>query len=66
MANLELEKRVAALEAKVAQLVGEKPEPLAASHAWFNKVFGIFAEDPEFDSAVRAGQEWRKTDGTIQ
>jgi hypothetical protein len=57
-----LEVRVANLEAELAQikqLMSSFHQPETESH-WWLKVAGSFENDPDFDEAVRLGQEWRK------
>jgi hypothetical protein len=54
----ELEQRVAVLEREIAelrQLIGQSRPP---RRAW-ETTFGIFANCPEFDEAVRLGREYR-------
>jgi hypothetical protein len=59
----QLENRVATLETELAQMKKlladfiqtEAPSP------WWLQVAGSFENDPDFDEAVRLGQEWRKT-----
>jgi hypothetical protein len=59
----QLENRVATLETELAQMKKllanliqtEPPTP------WWQQVAGSFENDPDFDEAVRLGQEWRKT-----
>jgi hypothetical protein len=58
----QIEVRVANLEAELAQmkqLISSFHQPETASH-WWLKVAGSFENDPDFDEAVRLGQEWRK------
>jgi hypothetical protein len=55
-----LEQRVAELEEKVARLTGEKPE-VGQQLPWWDKWFGAFKDDPDFDEAVRLGAEYRKS-----
>ncbi len=60
-----LSKRVAALEAEVAELrmlAQQSRETTAAQpfkHNW-EKTFGIFKDDPTHEEAVRLGQAWRR------
>jgi tRNA(fMet)-specific endonuclease VapC len=59
----QLEVRVANLEAELAQmkqLISSFYQPETGSH-WWLKVAGSFENDPDFDEAVRLGQEWRKS-----
>ena len=62
MGTRELEARVAALERKVERLAARQANGATATHLWLDNIFGIFADDPEFEKAVRAGQEWRKAE----
>jgi hypothetical protein len=59
----QLENRVATLETELAQmkkLLSDliQPEPPSP---WWLQVAGSLEHDPDFDEAVRLGQEWRKT-----
>lgn len=57
----QLEARVAALETELAHMkqllssVNQKKTP------WWEQIAGSFENDPNFDEAVRFGQEWRKS-----
>ena len=62
MATQSLEERVATLEAEVAEL----KERLAASQQkdavpWWERRFGAFKDDPEYDEAMRLGREYRES-----
>jgi hypothetical protein len=65
MAALELELRVAALEAQVAQLTQkllQKPEELnMPAKPWWQEVYGTFADDPLHEEAMRLGREYRES-----
>jgi predicted nucleic acid-binding protein len=52
-----LEQRVAALEAELAQLKA-KTEGTRPTD-WLDKVWGAFANDPDFVEAMRLGREYR-------
>ena len=52
-----LEGRVEELEKKVAELTARLTDP--GSKDW-RRTIGIFQNDPEFEEAVRLGQEYRK------
>jgi hypothetical protein len=59
----QLENRVSTLETELAQMKKLltdliQPEPPSP---WWLQVAGSFENDPDFDEAVRLGQEWRKT-----
>lgn len=61
MAAPSLEDRVAALEAKVEQIYKEPEQPSAAPRGW-QRIVGIFQDEPEFEEAMRLGREWRMSD----
>jgi hypothetical protein len=59
----QLENRVATLETELAQMKKMlanflQPETLAP---WWLQAAGSLEHDPDFDEAVRLGQEWRET-----
>ena len=59
-----IELRVATLEAEVARLreqVESKAGP--ARGDWLDKVYGAFANDPDFEEAMRLGREYRESLG---
>ncbi len=61
--KLQLENRVATLETELAQmkqLLANRLQPEPSS-PWWLQVAGSLEHDPDFDEAVRLGQEWRKT-----
>ena len=66
MATAEIEARLSRLEEKMAKMEQAQETPADNSHEWLNRVFGIFANDPEFDEAVKAGQEWRKSEAAFE
>jgi hypothetical protein len=56
-----LEQRIALLEAEVAKLK-EKPHiHVPSDQAWFEKIYGTFANDPDYEEAMRLGREYRKS-----
>lgn len=57
----QLEIRVATLETELAQMKQMLSGSLQKKAPWWLKVAGSFEDDPNFDEAVRLGQEWRKT-----
>jgi len=61
MAAPSLEDSVAALEARAGQLHKEPEQPSVALGGW-QRVVGIFENEPEFEEAVRLGREWRMVD----
>lgn len=64
---IKLESRVAALEAKVEELqqklVIAPTETPEANHAkpWWEHIVGAFADDPDFEEAMRLGREYRES-----
>ena len=65
MATAEIEARLSRLEEKMERIERGQKKPNATSPDWLDKVFGIFADCPEFDEMVKAGQKWRKTESVI-
>ena len=59
MTKAQLEQRVHALEAQVARLKAELEEIRGPQVPWWEKISGSFADDPDFDEAMRLGREWR-------
>jgi hypothetical protein len=58
--SMDLEKRVAALERRVAGLQRQQISS-TAGHAWLDDLYGKFAGDPIFDRAMRLGRKYRKS-----
>jgi hypothetical protein len=60
-----LEERVTLLEREVKELRRtQKPtdsDSSAGNNRWVNAIFGAFKDDPLFEEAVKAGQEYRKS-----
>ena len=62
MATVELEKRVAALEAEVAKLKATIKTPTEANDLpWWERIAGSFEGDPLYEEAMRLGREWRES-----
>jgi hypothetical protein len=61
MTKVQLERRVHALEAQVAWLKAQLEEAVGPQVPWWQKISGSFANDPEFDEAMRLGREWRES-----
>lgn len=57
-----LEDRVAVLETEVArlkeQLAAEKPQN---APPWWNRIYGTFADSPEYGEAMRLGRAYRES-----
>ena len=63
MATLSLEERVTALEAGLEQLKQQRElDKSDDTVPWWKKIVGIYQDDPEFEAAVRYGQEWRRSE----
>ncbi|HMV47503.1 MAG TPA: hypothetical protein PLD20_11370 [Blastocatellia bacterium] len=61
MATAQLELRVAALEAEIAQ-VKQQLEKLPNSQGnWLNDIVGAFDNDPIYEEAMRLGREYRES-----
>ena len=54
-----LEQRVAELEKQVSELNTQMATSLPRKKNW-EKSFGIFKDDPDYESAMRLGREWRE------
>ena len=61
MAVAEIELRLAALEAEVAELKQRLEQPAEPRRHWVDKVFGSFAGDPDFLEAMRLGRKYRES-----
>ncbi len=62
MTNIEIEKRIAVLEAEVASLkskVEKKDDKNLVP--WWKQRIGIFADNPAYDEAMRLGREYRES-----
>jgi hypothetical protein len=72
MSNTEIETRLAYLETEVAHLKAQlksSPEQVQEK-PWWQEILGSFANDPDYDEAMRLGREYREslrptTDTTI-
>jgi hypothetical protein len=62
MAIISLEGRVAVLEAELArlkeQLGAEKPHTVPP---WWERIYGTFANSPEYEEAMRLGRAYRES-----
>ena len=57
--NVDLEHRLEALEKQVADLSSRLEELRPRKKDW-TKSFGVFANDPDHDEAMRLGRQWRE------
>lgn len=60
MNQQELENRITNLEAIVSELQKQIGKPAADEKPWWEKISGTFANDPDYDEAMRLGREYRK------
>jgi len=56
-----LELRIATLESELAQIKQLLSISPQQETPWWLKVAGSFENDPNFDEAIRFGEEWRKS-----
>jgi hypothetical protein len=61
MAAVDLEPRVAALEAEVARLKEKLEGSSKPAQPWWEQIFGTFADDPIYEEAMRLGREYRES-----
>jgi hypothetical protein len=59
MATTEIEIRVSALENEIATLKEKLAKIEKTPTAWWQKVSGTFADDADFEEAMRLGREYR-------
>jgi hypothetical protein len=59
VANIEL--RVAALEAELARVKEQLEKPAPAQGDWLDEIYGVFADDPIHEKAMRLGREYRES-----
>ena len=57
MTTMNLEKRVAAIEKKLDSLTVSPGR--STNKDWVLKMWGSFANDPDFEKAMRYGRQWR-------
>ena len=55
-----IEERISRLEAEMEELRKARPV-LASDTPWWDRVFGMFKDSPDFDEAMRLGREYRES-----
>lgn len=58
---MQLEERVAILEAEVARLKNQIEHQAENATPWWKKVSGTFKGNPAFDEAMSLGREYRES-----
>ena len=61
MATVDIEKRVATLEAEAAKLKVRIHIPGDDNLPWWERIAGSFEDDPLYEGAMRLGREWRES-----
>ncbi|HMV51640.1 MAG TPA: hypothetical protein PLD20_30800 [Blastocatellia bacterium] len=56
-----LESRVATLEAEMQQLKAQGNSNGAPAEDWVDRIYGLFADYPDFDEVIRLGREYRES-----
>jgi hypothetical protein len=61
-----LEQRVEQLERELAQIKQQmqptpQPSDQPSELPWWEKIVGVFADDPDFEAAVELGREYRQS-----
>ncbi len=59
MATTEIEIRVSALENEIATLKEKLAKIEKTPTAWWQKISGTFADDADYEEAMRLGREYR-------
>lgn len=65
MAARTLEDRVTTVEQELERLKRRLDTDNAPPPAGWEQIFGIFADDPLFEEAVRLGREWRDSQNAL-
>jgi len=59
MTNVEIEKRITALEKEVAMLKSNGQKKNEERKPWWDEIAGTFSDDAAYDEAMRLGREYR-------
>lgn len=62
MSTSTMEERVAALESKVEKIQQQAADKSDDNIPWWERIVGVFENNPEFEEAVRYGQKWRASE----
>jgi hypothetical protein len=54
-----LERRLTVLEAELAEIKKKLGGDKATGHVWLDQIYGSFANDPEYEEAMRLGRKYR-------
>lgn len=60
MKTTDLEERISALEVELTRLKARVEGKTIEGNVWLDKVWGSFANDPDFEEAMRLGREYRE------
>ncbi len=60
MAAISIEERISKLEEKMDRILNDKSEKNDMA-PWWEKWFGAFKDNPDFDSAMEKGAEYRRS-----
>lgn len=56
-----LEQRLSLVEAELACLKKKIDPEVLSGHIWLDRIYGSFANDPEYDEAMRLGRKYRES-----
>jgi len=59
MVTIEIETRVATLESEIAVIKEKLAKIEKTPTAWWQRISGTFADDADFEEAMRLGREYR-------
>lgn len=57
----DIEERVTILESEVSQLKRVMASPRRPQKRWWREIAGTFANNPDFEEAMRLGREYRES-----